>query len=132
MAHTTDGIRDNTAVCVGKEGASGAVLMENGGVSLQRSSPTGQRDGGPLKQCSLSLPSYRPAPHFGQPPTRTGTAWRRRTRASPPWRSTTRSTSTPGRAPGTAPPRWRWSPRTAGPGSRPRSRGAARTRRGGC
>ncbi|XP_064199673.1 TBC1 domain family member 14 isoform X2 [Anguilla rostrata] len=68
MAHTTDGIRDNTAVCVGKEGASGAVLMENGGVSLQRSSPTGQRDGGPLKQCSLSLPSYRPAPHFGAPP----------------------------------------------------------------
>ncbi|KAJ8390264.1 hypothetical protein AAFF_G00108330 [Aldrovandia affinis] len=81
MAHTADGTKDNTAACGGKEGARGAPLMENGTVPPQSSSiltaahpaapphrhDDDDGDGGLRKQCSLSLPSYRPTLHFSGP-----------------------------------------------------------------
>ncbi|XP_061108783.1 TBC1 domain family member 14 isoform X2 [Conger conger] len=62
MAHTTDGIRDSTVVCVGKEGAPGAAPMVNGGISAPGSSSSLP----PPR--SLSLPTYRPSLLFSGPP----------------------------------------------------------------
>ncbi|KAJ8262116.1 hypothetical protein GJAV_G00162400 [Gymnothorax javanicus] len=67
MAHTADGNRDSLPVRAGNEGVPNAVLMENGGISTHNSSLKTCPVPSQSMPCSLSLPTYRPAPHFSGP-----------------------------------------------------------------